>query len=51
MGHSMQHAWFKESASSKDNPKRDWYIWRKGKEDKDGKKLPPNNWSESSSTF
>jgi len=25
---SDEHAWFKESASSKDNPKRDWYIWR-----------------------
>ena len=25
---SDQHAWFKESRSSRDNPKRDWYIWR-----------------------
>lgn len=25
---SVQHAWFKESRSSKDNPKRDWYYWR-----------------------
>ena len=24
---SDQHAWFKESRSSKDNPKRDWYVW------------------------
>lgn len=23
---SDQHAWFKESRSSKDNPKRDWYV-------------------------
>jgi alpha-glucosidase len=36
---SDQHPWFKESRSSKDNPKRDWYIWRDGK---DG--APPNNW-------
>ncbi|MCB0120213.1 MAG: alpha-glucosidase, partial [Anaerolineales bacterium] len=31
---SEEHAWFKESRSSRDNPKADWYIWR----DK------PNNW-------
>jgi alpha-glucosidase len=37
---SDQHAWFKESKSSKDNPKRDWYIWRDGK----GPDQPPNNW-------
>src|SRR5499425_585347 len=24
---SDQHAWFKESRSSRDSPKRDWYIW------------------------
>ena len=36
---SNQHPWFLESRSSKDNPKRDWYIWRDGK---DGQ--PPNNW-------
>jgi alpha-glucosidase len=40
---SDQHKWFLESKSSKTNPKRDWYIWRDGK---DGK--PPNNWT---STF
>jgi alpha-glucosidase len=27
---SNQHAWFQESRSSLTNPKRDWYIWRKG---------------------
>jgi oligo-1,6-glucosidase len=27
---SDQHPWFIESRSSKDNPKRDWYIWRDG---------------------
>ena len=36
---SDEHKWFIESKSSKDNPKRDWYIWREGK---DGKE--PNNW-------
>lgn len=25
---SDEHAWFKESSSSKNNPKADWYIWR-----------------------
>lgn len=37
---SDQHAWFQESRSSRDNPRRDWYIWRDGK---DGN--PPNNWN------
>lgn len=23
---------------------RDWYIWKKGRKDKEGKSLPPNNW-------
>ncbi|PZE20182.1 glycoside hydrolase family 13 protein [Paenibacillus xerothermodurans] len=36
---SDQHPWFLESRSSKDNPKRDYYIW---KDPKDGKE--PNNW-------
>ena len=31
---SIEHPWFQESRSSRDNPKADWYIWR----DK------PNNW-------
>ena len=39
---SNEHPWFKESASSKGNPKRDWYIWRDGKEP--GGEEPPNNW-------
>ncbi|CDR39670.1 CYFA0S03e05952g1_1 [Cyberlindnera fabianii] len=25
---SSEHQWFKESRSSRDNPKRDWYIWK-----------------------
>lgn len=27
---SDQHPWFQESRSSRNNPKRDWYIWRDG---------------------
>ena len=37
---SDEHYWFKESRKSKDNPYRDYYIWRKGR-GKNGKK-PPN---------
>ena len=37
---SDEHAWFVESRKSKDNPYRDYYIWRDGKEGKE-----PNNWS------
>ncbi|MFL5807081.1 MAG: glycoside hydrolase family 13 protein [Roseiflexaceae bacterium] len=37
---SDQHPWFVESRASRDNPKRDWYIWRDGKGDG-----PPNNWA------
>ena len=36
---SDEHPWFVESRSSKDNPKRDYYIWKEGK---DGKE--PTNW-------
>ena len=31
---SDQHPWFMESRASRDNPRRDWYIWRE----------KPNNW-------
>ena len=41
---SDQNPWFKESRSSRDNPKRDWYVWRDGKIGPDGKLGPPNNW-------
>ncbi|MHB8097592.1 MAG: alpha-amylase family glycosyl hydrolase, partial [Erysipelotrichaceae bacterium] len=41
---SDEHEWFMESRTSVDNPKRDYYIWQKGKLDKDGKLVPPNNW-------
>ena len=37
---SDQHPWFIESRSSRDNPKRDWYIWRDAKPDGSA----PNNW-------
>lgn len=37
---SIDHAWFQESRSSRDNPKRDWYIWRDPKPDGS----EPNNW-------
>lgn len=41
---SSEHAWFKESRSSKTNPKRDWYIWKPARYDEEGKRHPPNNW-------
>lgn len=37
---SDQHAWFKASRASRDDPKRDWYIWRDAAADGG----PPNNW-------
>jgi oligo-1,6-glucosidase len=36
---SDEHAWFAESRKSKDNPYRDYYIWKPGKEGE-----PPTNW-------
>lgn len=36
---SDEHPWFLESRSSRNNPKRDWYIWRDGKNG-----MEPNNW-------
>ncbi|KAH7139479.1 alpha-glucosidase-like protein maltase [Dendryphion nanum] len=41
---SDQHAWFKESRSSKDNPKRDWYFWRPARYDEHGNRMPPTNY-------
>lgn len=38
---SDEHEWFVESRSSKENEKRDWYIWRDAKEDGS----EPNNWA------
>lgn len=37
---SDQHQWFIESSSSRDNPRRDWYIWK----DPAPNGSPPNNW-------
>jgi len=37
---SDQHPWFLESRKSRDNPKRDWYVWRDPAPDGG----PPNNW-------
>jgi alpha-glucosidase len=37
---SDRHPWFQESASSRTNPKRNWYVWRDGI--RPGQ--PPNNW-------
>jgi alpha-glucosidase len=37
---SEEHPWFVESRSSRDNSKRDWYIWCDAKPDGS----PPNNW-------
>jgi alpha-glucosidase len=37
---SDRHPWFVESRSSRDNPKRDWYVWRDGR----GPGQRPNNW-------
>ena len=36
---SSEHPWFRESRSSRDSPKRGWYVWRDGRGDE-----PPNNW-------
>lgn len=55
---SYLHPWFKESRSSRDNPKRDWYIWKdpalegatldsaapEGAVDEENKRRPPTNW-------
>src|SRR5574341_610173 len=38
---SHLHQWFIESCSSRDDPKRDWYIWSDGNPSSGG---PPNNW-------
>ena len=37
---SIEHPWFRESRSSRENPKRDWYIWK----DPSPHGGPPNNW-------
>ncbi len=37
---SDQHPWFVQSRASRNNPKRDWYVWRDAAVDGG----PPNNW-------
>lgn len=37
---SNEHPWFVESRTSKNNAKRDWYIWADGTDERN----PPNNW-------
>lgn len=37
---SDTHRWFRESRSSRDNPKSNWYVWADAKPDGS----PPNNW-------
>ena len=41
---SSEHPWFRESRSSRESAKRDWYIWRDAAPDGG----PPNNWRSSS---
>ncbi|MHB8384462.1 MAG: alpha-amylase family glycosyl hydrolase, partial [Candidatus Binataceae bacterium] len=36
---SDEHQWFQQARSSRNNPRRDWYIWKPGAPDR-----PPNNW-------
>ncbi len=38
---SDQHPWFQESRSSRDNPKRDWYVWKSGPRPGE----PPTHWT------
>jgi len=37
---SDQHGWFRQSRSSRSDPKRDWYVWAEPRPDGG----PPNNW-------
>ncbi len=37
---SAEHPWFQQSRASRQNPKRDWYVWRDPAPDGG----PPNNW-------
>jgi alpha-glucosidase len=37
---SREHPWFLQSRSSRDDPRRDWYIWRDGR----SRGKPPNRW-------
>ena len=39
---SIEHPWFQESRSSRQSPRRDFYLWRAGR--RPGGGAPPNNW-------
>jgi alpha-glucosidase len=53
---SDKHRWFVESASSRDNPEANWYVWNSGipanspgvgefqKKNEHDSMVPPNNW-------
>ncbi|MCL2764768.1 MAG: alpha-glucosidase [Treponema sp.] len=41
---SDEHEWFQKSRDPA-SPYRDYYIWRPGKQDKNGRLRPPNNWT------
>jgi oligo-1,6-glucosidase len=41
---SDAHEWFQESRRSRENEKRDWYVWRDPRYDEQGNRMPPNNW-------
>lgn len=40
---SDEHEWFKKSVDN-DPEYRDYYVWHDGKFDKEGRRVPPNNW-------
>ena len=44
---SSEHPWFREARASRENPKRDWYVWR----DPAPSGGPPNNWVSSFRRF
>lgn len=42
---SDEHEWFRQARSAKDNPYRDYYVWRDPAGfSEDGTPIPPNNW-------
>ena len=41
---SDEHPWFVEARKSKDNPYRDYYVWRPGRSPAEGPVPEPNNW-------
>ncbi len=41
---STEHKWFLEAINNPNSKYHDYYIFKKGKTTKKGKKLPPNNW-------